>query len=417
MTNKIGVLINLTQILKILSIFKKINNYGANLYTYYYAPLFISSSIVNNIPVIKLFSVKEYITFELTIPDENFLKNVNLINCTSYYYTYDDTVVFGSTDKSIEFFNQKLSVGDKIKIVFTSSKIIASEYENKGYLVSKFPIEYLEKSTFNFLIRIGNLDGKYNPGQFITKSKILLKKSPLDEDCLDPFTTRDIIQSFPHPLNSKLSYNGNEDLLENLLDLYSNTKKMFLSNNFTELPTFLYLQNIPQPNVDYPFQSFYDSISVKPYINILANNTGICYFNSNLIDLTQYIGKIITIVSVNQEKFGYGLTSNIQIYNQNNLSIIESYFTSINIPPMNYPTYPYYLKYKIDEYTNDCDDECSNDYTDKFPIINIKQINVDEQLKKNITNIYIVERVEYNPINFSHSDNYLVPRFSIFVEN
>lgn len=291
MTQKIGALINLTQILKILSIFKKINNYGSNNYTYYYAPLFISSSIVNNIPVLKLSNVKEYITLELTIPDEQFLKNVNLINCTSYYYTYDGTVVFGSTDKSIEFFDQKLSDGDKLKIVFTSSKTIASEYENKGYLVSKFPIEYLEKSTFNFLIRMGNLDGKYNPGQFITKSKLLLKKSTLDESCLEPFTTWDIIQSFPHPLNSKLSYNGNEDLLEDLLNLYSDTKKMFLSNNYTELPTFLYLQNIPQPNVDYPFQSFYDSVSVKPYINIQANNTGTCYFNSNLIDLTQYAGK------------------------------------------------------------------------------------------------------------------------------
>ena len=236
MTIKIGALINLTQILKILSIFKKINNYGANFFTYYYAPLFISSSIVNNIPVIKLTSIKEYITLELTIPDEKFLKNINLINCTSYYYTYDGSVVFGSTDSSIEFFNQKLSVGDKVKIVFTSSRTIASEYENKGYLVSKFPIEYLEKSTFNFLIRMGTLDGKYNPGQFITKSKLLLKKSSIDESCLDPFTTRDIIQSFPHPLNSKLLYNGNEELLENLLDLYNDTKKIFLSNNFTELP-------------------------------------------------------------------------------------------------------------------------------------------------------------------------------------
>lgn len=80
---------------------------------------------------------------------------------------------------------------------------------------------------------------------------------------------------------------------------------------------------------------------------------------------------------------------------------------------MNYPTYPYYLENKID----DCSNDCSNDYTDKYPIINIKQINVDEQLKQNINNIYIVERIEYNPINFSHSNNYLVPRFSLFVEN
>ena len=82
---------------------------------------------------------------------------------------------------------------------------------------------------------------------------------------------------------------------------------------------------------------------------------------------------------------------------------------------MNYPTYPYYSQDEMDKCSNDYMDKCSNDFMDKFPMINTKQINVNDQLKKNITKIYIVERVEYNPINFSHSNYNDVPKFSLFV--
>lgn len=117
MTEK-GELINLTQILNIIDTFNDVDNYGANNYTYYYAPLFRSSSIINNIPVIYLDDINKYILLELTIPHDNFINNVNLFNITPYFYSYQDRDVFASIDKSIEFFKPKIQPGQVIKVIF-----------------------------------------------------------------------------------------------------------------------------------------------------------------------------------------------------------------------------------------------------------------------------------------------------------
>ena len=122
-----------------------------------------------------------------------------------------------------------------------------------------------------------------------------------------------------------------------------------------------------------------------------------------LIDLKNYIGSNILVIAVNQNQYGYGIYSNIQIYDNSGLGDITggSYLTSPNIPVISDPSYPYIITKPI----------CSLEY----PLVNIKTFNVDDLLAQGIEKIYIVERVGYNPINFSYPDYYQVPKFSIFI--
>jgi len=384
---QIGELVNLTKILTTITKIKSINAYGANYYDYYYAPIFETTKIINNIPIIILNSINEYILMEITIPSDDFVDNVNL---------------FASVDKSLEFFKPKVNPGDVIKVVFTSSKTIGSYFENQGYLISKIHAEYLDQSTFIFLIRIGTISGIYDPGSFIKYSKLILDKF-VSVEPLIPYNMLDIISSFPIPLSSKYIYNGQIKLNNELLNLYNEQKQKYLKLGYNEIKTYLYLQNIPNPQVKYAFQSFYDAISVNPYIQLRANNTGESYFNSELINLEHYVNTEIVIISVNQYAFGYGIYSNIQIYDNKDFNVIQngSYLTSPNIPVISSSTYPYI-------------DEKSNEYL-KYPLINIQTFNVNYLLSQEIKQIYIIERVGYNPINFSHPNNYKTPRFSIFI--
>ena len=398
-----GILINLTNIITKIDTIKSVDAYGANTYTNYYAPLFKSSNIINNIPVIKLSNINQFITMELTVPNNDILDNINLFNITPYFYSYNNTIVFASIDTSIEFFKPKLQNGQVIKVVFTASEIIANEYKNLGYIVSKIPAEFLSNITYNFFIRIGNINSNYNYGQMITNTNIELNTWNTTKNLL-PFNSLDIISLFPFPFNSYLIYNGNKDLLNKLLDNYKETIYYYYKLNYIEIPTYLYLQNIPNPHVKYAFQSFYDAISVDPFINLQANNTSESYFNSELINLNNYVGKTISIISVNQSIYGYGLYSNIQIYNNNGLGVIEggNYNTSPPIPPISNPNYPY---------TNNIDN------IDTYPLINIKTYDIDSLISLDIEQIYIIERVGYSFINYSHSDNYTIPKLSIFISN
>lgn len=397
-----GELIDLTKIISEITKIKNINSYGANYYTYYYAPIFTNTKIIENIPVIVLNSIDEYILMEITIPNDGFIDNVNLFNITPYFYSYKNDSIFASVDKTLEFFKPKLNPSDTIKIVFTSSKTIGTYFENKGYIISKIPAEYLQESTYNFLIRIGNLSGTYEPGSFIKYSKIILDKFVSTEPII-PYSDLDIILSLPTSLSSKYIYDGQIELNNKLLNFYNEQKKFYLKLGYDEIPTYLYLQNIPNPHVNYAFQSFYDAISVKPYIKMQANNTGESYFNSELIDLNNYVNLEILIMAVNQNEYGYGIYSNIHIYNKSGLEVIEngSYLTSPNIPVISEPSYPY-VDEKSAEYLN-------------YPLINIKKYNVNDILSQGIKEIYIVERVGYNPINFSHPDDYHTPKFSVFI--
>ena len=341
---QIGQLVDLTKILTEISEIKNINAYGANYYNNYYAPIFKNTIIINNIPVMRLNSIDEYILMELKIPGGDFVDNVNVFNITPYFYSFQDIDLFASVDKTLDFFKPKVYSGDIIKVVFTSSKTIGSYFENLGYLISKIPFEYLHESTFNFLIRVGNKSGTYKPESLIKYTKLILDKFTYDKP-LVPYDALSIITSFPIPLSSKYDYNGQNLLLEGLLNYYDKQKEIYYKLEYEEIPTYLYLQNIPIPPVKYAFQSFYDAISVNPYVKLRANNTGESYFNSKLIDLENYKNCKIIILAVNQNAYGYGIYSNIHIYDNIDYTVIDegSYLTSPNIPVINYPTYPYII--------------------------------------------------------------------------
>ena len=114
-----GELINLTEILLTLEKFKSIDGYAYNNFDYYYGAIFASTQIINNIPVLYINSIEDYILFEFTIPDNDFIDNVNFVNVTPYFYNYQGVDVFASTDKSLEYFRPKLNPGETIKVVFT----------------------------------------------------------------------------------------------------------------------------------------------------------------------------------------------------------------------------------------------------------------------------------------------------------
>ncbi len=400
---EIGELINLTEIVLAIGNFRSIDAYGNNNFTYYYGGIFPSTKIINNIPTLYFNSLEDYVLFEFTVPDNGFVDNVNFVNITPYIYSYQGRDVFGSTDTSLEFFKPKLNPGDTIKVVFTSSKTVGDYFASEGYIVSRFPFDYLVNSTVTFLLRIGNQSGTYNPGPLERYSKLVYDKFRSTEK-LVPYTSFEIIKSLPLPLGSKFLYEGKIEYLRSLIALYDEQQQLLLNNGFTQLPTYLYLQNIPTPPVKYAFQSFYDCITVNPYLQIQGNNTGESYFNSDLLNLNDYQDTIFVILAVNQSKYGYGIYSNIQVYNNTNLEVITSlsYSTSPPIPVISEPNYPYVKENSIEDL--------------KYPLLNISQFDVNNLLSQGINQIYISERVGYNPINFSHPDNYTTPRFTIFIK-
>ena len=399
-----GILINLTNILNILKKITNIDAYGANTNNYYLTGFFKSSKIIDNIPLLTFTSLNDYVLLEIEIPDDRFIENVNLFNITPYFFTYKDVRVFASVDITTEFFKPKLKKNDIIKVVFTSSKIVADYFSEKGFIISKLPSEYLLESTFNFLIRVGiPTYKKYNPQNLNNKCKLFF--SNFSTDILSTYTSKEIISKFPISLDSKYSY-SDKIYLDSLLDLYKNKKNYYLNLGYDQFPTYLYQQNVPEPPVNYAFQSFYDCITVDPYIQLQANNTGECYINSALINLNNFKNLKIIVLAVNHYLYGYGIYSDIQIYDADKgLTLIQngSYFTSPEIPPIKDKNYPFI--------------DIKDINTNEYPLINIKSYDVNDLLNMNIEQIYIVERIGYNPINFNHSNYNTIPKYSIFIGN
>jgi hypothetical protein len=398
-----GELVNLTEILLTLEKFRPIDGYAYNNFDYYYGAIFPSTQIINNIPVLYFNTLEDYILFEFTIPDNGFVDNVNFVNITPYFYSYLGVDVFASTDKSLEYFEPKLNPGDTIKVVFTSSQTIGDYFTEQGYRVSRFPFDYIGFATVTFLLRIGNLTGTYNPGSLEQYSKLEYNKftSP---NKLVPYTSFEILSTQPIVYGSKYLYENGAQYLNSLLDLYNKQQQILLDEGYTQLPTYLYQQNIPTPQVNYAFQSFYDCITVNPYIQLQGNNTGESYFNTNLLNLNDYPDTIFAVVSVNQNKYGYAIYSNIQVYDKTNLVVLTnlSYSTSPPIPVISYPTYPY-----IDENSSE---------NLKYPLIKVNKFTTNELINKGSEEIFISERAGYNPINFNHPDNYTTPRFTVFIK-
>src|SRR3990167_11443290 len=79
--------------------------YGANGSVVYFAPLFPTTHIEGNIPVLSFTGFNQFILFELTMPPKRVLNRYNYMSLTSYFYSYQDVAVFAPVDQTISFFD------------------------------------------------------------------------------------------------------------------------------------------------------------------------------------------------------------------------------------------------------------------------------------------------------------------------
>lgn len=368
--------------------------YGANGSVVYFAPLFPTTHIEGNIPVLSFTGFNQFILFELTMPPKRVLNRYNYMSLTSYFYSYQDVAVFAPVDQTISFFDFDFTAGTTYRFIFTFSKPLADYFNSIGYIASRMPSDYsLDQITYQFLLRIGTPGPKVK--SLLKYSKVSLNTITNDFDINPLFISTEIMASQPQVLGSSKS----PEVVTTMKKIYNNIVKK-ISKKGIQIPTYLYLSNLPNPPVDYAFETFYESITVTPYIQEQATNTQENYYNTNFIDLTQYRGRKLVIVACNMHEFGYGLTSNIQIYNSTTLSLITNgfYNTSAELPNIGTKNYPY-----------------QKNNPKKFPLISIKKYNINKILKDGDFGIICSERNSYGQINFNHSNYNEVPKFSVFI--
>jgi hypothetical protein len=343
-----GIILNLTDILTLLSSILSVNSYGANSSVQYLVPYYPGiSRFVNNIPVINM-KTNNYILFEFML-DPIWLENHNLFVFTPYFYSYNNGTsnytIFGSTDQSIFFTKSSLSKTNTIKICCTSSIDIGSTYSNLGYFISKIPIEYISNSTYTILIRIGTL-GPYDSTSYIntymkTSIHTILNMAPQKY-----YTSSEIMFSYPI-VYPPISNSSTTSVITDFNDI-ANIVYGSITNP-TTYPEYEYLSNFVVPPVNYALQSFYDSINLQNLspsrtpIDIQANNTCENYFITDSIPVTNDSTSYLFIVYLNQYSSGTAITSNIQIYNNTTHNEITGgiIYTGPNLPAMINNSYPF----------------------------------------------------------------------------
>ena len=371
--------------------------FGANTtYKYFATEYFLISSNKEEpvFPLINNFGPNDFITYEITVPDNFWLSQHTIFNLSPYFFSYcaDNTItnVFASVDITIPLFEEFKIPGNKIKICFTSSKTVANDYKMKGYKIGKIPVEYLNTTTFFVLFRVGSIQNNtYDINNFV---KSIFFKSE-DKTVKDNYTSKEIIASLPKTLPLNPKYQNN---LVNFRKIVSYLNTNVCESSLTT-QNFKYLSNFY--NTNFAFNSFYDCLRVTPFAQLQGNNTGENYFNSNFIDLTTIKQKYIYILALNQAKMQIALTSNIQVYNALNNKALPNgtITTSPSIPVMNNENYPY----------------IKNNSLSLFSLIGLNVKNVIE--KTSFYQIIISERLSYNPTNFyQSSNNYQGKSFVLF---
>lgn len=333
-----GKIYNVNNLYNIIGYFMPdLNKYGANVTVNYYATAFKDITYIENgFPLINL-GANDYILYTITVPDECWLSNHNYFSLTPYFYSYTNnnltTNVFASIDVTIEFFKKFNNPNNEINICLTCSKKVSKYYREKGYIISKIPVEYINSGSFTTLFRVGIINKyTFNINKYVKASYY---KSD-DTKTYKYYNAADIIASFPRELLPV----KNKTFQQNLYQ-YDTIVNYLNSNNYTSIQTAKYLSNYY--NTNYAFQSFFDAITVSPPAQMQANNTGENYFNSTSIDLTTLESEYFYVLVLNQKLMLVALTSNIQIYNDDNKDIIPngSTDTSSQLPVFTYPTYPF----------------------------------------------------------------------------
>jgi hypothetical protein len=391
-----GLIINLSNIGKILSLFSPQNNYGANSTVSYNSIYFLGlSDITLKFPVIKQIYPDDYIIIKITIPKTSTFTNNNLFNFSPYIFEYTDnnktSNIFATTDDTIQFFDKIQKVGNVYTICITGSKKIAKYYKQQDCIISKLPVDLLNKITFTMLFRLGLLNDSFdfaNLNNFIECTYYRSSVLRTETDSSNYYTSHYISKQIDLPTLPRIS----SDVLKQF-----HTIRDTIFNSHTNYTSYKYLSYFF--NTSYAFTNAYQAVSVNPNALMQANNTGESYFNTDKIKLSDKVKQFIYVLSLNQNKLGVALTSNVQIYNTATLSAIPNgtIFSSPDLESMSDPQYP----------------KVVNDFT----LVNIAEIDVSSLYKKGIEEILIVERICYDPITYKNISYDYPGKFIVSIGN
>lgn len=391
-----GVIYNLDNFVHLAEYFGlQLDEYGANSTVDYLVPVFPDkiTTFANSLPQIVM-NKNDVILIEVTVPDMTWLDTHSLFNITPYFYFYEadgvETPVYASENITIQFFELFDAPGDTIRICITPNATIASQYQGMGYMISGMPEEYLDSTTFQILFRVGTINGEHqlSINNFVRVAFLQATEAAAFAGS-DYYDAAEIIASFPDELLPE----DTPQYETNIAD-YNDIVTYLNGQGYTPYQCLKYLSNIY--STDYAFNNFYKAITVNPAAEMQANNTGENYYNSQgipvytnpFIDLRTISAPYLYVLSVNQNTMGSGLTSNVQIYNAQNLAIIPDglIITSPDLPAFSAPDYPYVSD-------------------NPYPLFQINAYNIPELIASGITQVIITERISYNPVNFYQSSN------------
>lgn len=391
----IGVCYNIDNFIKITKYLGlALDNYGANSTVNYSVPVFPHiSTLANSLPQITM-GENDYIIIEVTVPDTTWLNTHSLFNITPYFYFYNadglQTPVYASENITIQFFELFNVPGETIRVCVTANKTIGDRYQTMGYLISAMPAEYLDSTTFQILFRVGTIDGEEDQLSINRFTKVTFFQAMQSDSFAgsEYYNAAEIIASFP----TALMPSGTQYDI-NIAD-YNDIVTYLTGQGYTLDQCLKYLSNIY--GTSYALDNFYAAVSVSPAAQLQANNTGENYFNSQgipiysdgFIDLTTINAPYLYILSLNQNTMGSGLTSNVQIYNEQSLALIDNglIVTSPDLPAFSAPDYPYVA---------------SNPY----PLFQINAFSIPDLIASGVPQIIITERISYNPVNFYQTSN------------
>jgi hypothetical protein len=257
-------------------------------------------------------------------------------------------------------------------------------------MISAMPEEYLDSTTFQILFRVGTISTEHQLSINSFVQVTFLQATETNSFAgSEYYDAAEIIASFPEELLPE----DTPEYEANIAD-YNDIVTYLNGQAYTTYQCLKYLSNIY--STDYAFNSFYKSITVNPPAEMQANNTGENYFNSQgipiytnpFIDLRTISDTYLYILSVNQNTMGSGLTSNVQTYNAQNLTLIPDglIITSPDLPAFSSPDYPYVAD-------------------NPYPLFQINAYNIADLIASGITQVIITERISYNPVNFYQSSN------------
>jgi hypothetical protein len=382
-----GSVINLTDLITSLTNIPALgailDTYGQNSEVNYISPFYKNhTSITDNMPTFKM-ERNDFLLFEFTLSEE-WLKQYNLFVFSTYIYSYDGDVIFGTPDNSI-FVEPSILHDNKIKICCTSSKQVASKYSKLNYQISKFPYDYMDKSIFNILIRFATDSNNKTSTIEINE---YIKTSYNTDNRLDTtdtskfYNAQEIIEDYP-TVYKPISNANTKEVITNY-----NAITNYLNKNFTTInQAYPYLSNFTDPPVAYAIDDAYRSIKLNPPKNLNGNNTCENYYMTNAISIVKNSNKYLYILYLNQYSSGAGVTSTIQIYSYgtSNSIVNGSIATGPEIPTMDTPNYPI----------------AENNNLPEYGIYGLSMENIYTE-NVGVSSIVAVERISYGLTNFNY---------------